>query len=162
MALGRLSFVPFVAASLLAVAQTTTAADLPTNFSGNLLGFVTDSLGTPQMGASVLLYDRYSRLVRHTLTSADGRFGFSSLTPSLYAVKVSIPSLLPASRDKIAVRAGLSSVLEIRMATIFSSVELQYTKPTAAMSEDWKWVLRSSTATRVITRAVPAQAKSRA
>jgi hypothetical protein len=160
MALRRLSVVPFVAASLLAVVQTAPGGDLPTNFSGNLLGSVTDSLGTPQMGASVLLYDRYERLVRRTLTAADGRFGFTSLAPSFYSVKVSVPSLLPASRDKIAVRAGLSSVLEIRMATIFSSVELQYTKPTAAMSDDWKWVLRSSTATRVITRALPAHGKS--
>lgn len=161
MAFGRLSFVPLVAASLLAVAQTTSAGDLPTNFAGNLLGFVTDSLGTPQMGASVILYDRYERLVRRTLTAADGRFGFSSLAPSLYSVKISIPSLLPATRDKIAVRAGLSSVLQIRMATIFSSVELQYTKPTAAMSDDWKWVLRSSTATRVITRAMPVSIRSK-
>lgn len=160
MAFGRLSFVPLVAAGLLAVAQTAGAGDLPTNFSGNLLGLVTDSLGTPQMGARVFLYDRYERLVRHTLTSSDGRFGFPSLTPSLYSVKVSVPSLLPASRDRIAVRAGLSSVLQIRMATILSSIQLQYTKPTAAMSDDWKWVLRSSAATRVITRAMPVSAKS--
>jgi hypothetical protein len=155
MGFARLSFVPVVAASLMAVAQRTSAGDLPSTFAGNLLGYVADSLGTPQMGASVLLYDRYDRLVRKTLTASDGRFGFPGLTPSLYSVKVSVPLLLPASRDKIAVRAGSSSVLQIRMAAIFSSVELQYTKPTAAMSDDWKWVLRTSTATRVITRELP-------
>src|SRR5262245_54857668 len=107
------------------------------------------------MGASVLLYDRYQRLIRKTLTTPDGRFGFGSLPPALYSIKVLAPALVPALRDKIAVRAGLSSVLEIRMATLFSSVELQYTTPTTAMSEDWKWVLRASSATRAITRAVP-------
>jgi hypothetical protein len=107
------------------------------------------------MGASILLYDRYDRLVRKTLTSGDGRFGFLDLTPSLYSIKITIPSLVPASREKIAVQAGLSSVLQIKLATIFSSVELQYTRPTAAMSEDWKWVLRASTATRLVTRYLP-------
>jgi hypothetical protein len=66
-----------------------------------------------------------------------------------------VPSLIPASREKIAIRAGLSSVLQIRLAAIFSSVELEYTKPTAAMTDDWKWVLRTSSATRVITRNLP-------
>jgi Carboxypeptidase regulatory-like domain len=158
----RLKLVPVVAAALLAFATTTAAGDLPFQFSGNLLGLVVDSLGTPQMGASVVLFDRYDRLVRRTLTGADGRFGFPGLAPSVYAVKISAPSLIPASRDKIAIRAGLSSVLQIRLAAIFSSVELEYTKPTAAMSDDWKWVLRASSATRVITRGLPkvAQGKS--
>jgi hypothetical protein len=151
----RLKLAPYVAVGFLAAANGTTASDLPEPFSGNLLGSVVDSVGTPQMGASVSLYDRYARLVRKTLTTSEGRFGFPGLTPSLYSIKISVPSLLPASRDKIAVEAGLSSMLQIRMATIFSSVELQYTRPTTAMSDDWKWVLRASSATRVITRELP-------
>lgn len=156
-----LKLVPVVAAGLLAFAGSTTAGDLPFQFSGNLLGLVVDSLGTPQMGASVTLFDRYDRLVRRTITGADGRFGFPGLTPSVYAVRVSVPSLIPARRDKIAIRAGLSSVLQVRLAAIFSSVELEYTKPTAAMSDDWKWVLRASSATRVITRSLPKVAQGR-
>lgn len=158
---GRLKLAHVVAASLLVFAGGASASDLPTQFGGNLLGLVVDSLGTPQMGASVSLLDRYDRPVRRAITGSDGRFGFPGLAPSFYAIRVSADSLIPASRDKIAIRAGLSSVLEIRMAAIFSSVELRYSKPTAAMSDDWKWVLRSSSATRVITRDLPQLSQGR-
>jgi hypothetical protein len=151
----RLKLISLVAAGVFAASGSASAADIASTFSGNVLGSVVDALDNPQMGASVLLYDRYQRLIRKTLTTPDGRFGFGSLPPALYSIKVLAPALVPALRDKIAVRAGLSSVLEIRMATLFSSVELQYTTPTTAMSEDWKWVLRASSATRAITRAVP-------
>jgi hypothetical protein len=136
------------------------AADFPSTFSGNLLGSVVDSFGTPQMGASVVLYDHYQRLVRRTLTSGEGRFGFAGLSPEQYSIRVSIPSLIPATRDKITVRAGLSSVLEIRMASLFSTVEFRYSVPTAVMSDDWKWVLRASSATRAVTRFIPQMGSS--
>jgi hypothetical protein len=140
---------------MLAIATGISAGDLPSQFAGNLLGMVVDSLGTPQMGASVTLLDRYDRVVRREVTGADGRFGFLGLAPSSYSVRASADSLLPVMRNKIAIRAGLSSVLQIRMAAIFSSIEVKYTKPTTAMSDDWKWVLRASAATRPVTRALP-------
>lgn len=157
---GCLKFASLVAVGLLATASAGVAADFPSTFSGNLLGSVVDSVGTPQMGASVALYDRYQRLVRRTLTSGEGRFGFAGLPPEQYSIRISIPSLIPATREKIAVRAGLSSVLEIRMASLFSTVEFRYSVPTAAMSNDWKWVLRASPATRAVTRLIPVMAQS--
>jgi hypothetical protein len=140
---------------MLAVATGISAGDLPSQFAGNLLGMVVDSLGTPQMGASVTLFDRYDRVIRREVTGADGRFGFLGLAPSSYSIRASADSLLPAMRNKIAIRAGLSSVLQIRMAAIFSSIEVKYTKPTTAMTDEWKWVLRASSATRPVTRALP-------
>lgn len=157
---GCLKFASLVALGLMAFAKGGAAADFPSTFSGNLLGSVVDPLGTPQMGASVALYDHYQRLVRKTLTSPDGRFGFEGLPPEQYSVRISIPSFIPATRDKIAIRAGLSSVLQIRMATILSSVEVRYSVPTAAMSDDWKWVLRASSATRAVTRFLPVKAQT--
>lgn len=136
------------------------ANDLPSPFSGNLFGVVVDALGTPQMGAPVQLYDHYHHALRKTFTSSDGRFGFGGLSPSHYSIRVAATSFLPASRDNIAVRAGLSSVLKVRLASVFSSIQLQYTAPTSIMSDDWKWVLRASSATRAITRALPPLAKN--
>jgi Carboxypeptidase regulatory-like domain/TonB dependent receptor len=149
-----------VVGSLLALASSTPAADLKTSFSGNLLGIVSDPTGTPQMGAAVLLFDRYQNLVRRTFTTADGRFGFPELPPDLYSVRVSVPRLFPAVRNKVEVKAGLSSVLEIHLASLVSSVEVRYTVPTGSMSDDWKWALRSSTATRPITRFMPGPSAS--
>ena len=155
MAKGSRRIAALVVGSLLALAAATPAADLKTSFSGNLLGIVSDPTGTPQMGAAVLLFDRYQNLVRRTFTTADGRFGFPELPPDLYSVRVSVPRLFPAVRNKVEVKAGLSSVLEIHLASLVSSVEVRYTVPTGSMSDDWKWALRSSTATRPITRFLP-------
>jgi Carboxypeptidase regulatory-like domain len=155
LSLRRLKFTSVIAAGLLAVVTGSSAGDLPTFFAGGLVGSVIDSLGTPQMGATVQLFDRYQRLVRKSMTSGDGRFGFAGLMPEVYSVRVAVPSFLPAARDKIAIRAGLSSVLQVRLTSVLSTVEVQYTAPTGVMSDDWKWVLRSSNATRAITRDLP-------
>jgi hypothetical protein len=160
LAAGSRRIAAMVVGSLLALAGSASAVDLKTSFSGNLLGIVSDPSGTPQMGAAVLLFDRYQNLVRRTFTTADGRFGFPELPPDLYSVRVSVPRLFPAMRNKVEVKAGLSSVLEIHLASLVSSVEVRYTIPTGSMSDDWKWALRSSTATRPITRFLPGPAAS--
>jgi hypothetical protein len=141
-----------LAAGLLSATIRSSAADLSLPVTGNLLGAVTDSSETPQMGATVLLFNKYERLIAKTLTTPDGRFAFSGLPADVYSVRVSLTSFLPASRDRIAVKAGFDSLLRIHLATLFSNVELTYAVPTSAMTDDWKWVLRSSPATRPITR----------
>ena len=55
----------------------------PAKLSGSIAGFVRDSSGIPQMGAIVLLFNRYERLVMRALTNERGVFGFDSLTPDL-------------------------------------------------------------------------------
>lgn len=136
----------------LAFASASGAADLSLPLTGNLLGSVVDAEGVPQMGATVQLLNKYERLIAKTLTAPDGRFAFADLPADFYSVRVSLASFLPAARDKIAIKAGVDSVLQIHLATLFSNIELSYTLPTSSMSSDWKWVLRSSPATRPITR----------
>ena len=107
------------------------------------------------MGAAVLLYDRYQNLIRKSITGLDGRFGFAALPPDTYSVRVSVPRLFPAFRNRVQVKAGLSSVLEIHLASLFSSVDVSYAIPNGSMSDDWKWALRSSAATRPVMRLLP-------
>jgi hypothetical protein len=145
-------------AGLFAPTSSARAADFSLPITGNLLGSVVDNGGTPQLGATVQLFNRYERFIAKTTTAMDGRFAFAALPADLYSIRVSRSSFLPASRNRIAVKAGLDSVLEIHLATLFSSVELSYTIPTGAMTSDWKWVLRSSPATRPITRFLPVEA----
>lgn len=136
----------------LALTSSGQTSDLTLPLTGNLLGTVVDSTGIPQMGATVQLFNKYERLLAKTITTPDGRFAFAELPADFYSVRVSLASFLPAARDKIAVKPGLDSVLQIHLATLFSNVELSYTLPSGSMSNDWKWVLRSSPATRPITR----------
>jgi hypothetical protein len=140
---------------LLAMAGQVRAADRSLPVTGNLLGTVVDTSGTPQIGAVVKLFNKYDRLLAKTLSAPDGRFAFSGLTPDLYSLHVSLESYVPAFRDKIAIRGGANSLMQINLATLFSSIQFKSTIPVGAMSADWKWVLRSSPATRPITRFLP-------
>ncbi|HEX4169223.1 MAG TPA: TonB-dependent receptor [Bryobacteraceae bacterium] len=141
-------------AGLLVSSGTLRATDLSLPITGELLGTVVDGTGVPQMGASVRVLNKYRRFIGRTMTNTDGRFAFAGLAPDLYSVQVSLASFLPASHDRIEVKPGLDSVLQIHLATLLSNIQVSYRVPTA-MSEDWKWVLRSSPATRPINRLLP-------
>jgi hypothetical protein len=129
----------------------------PIKFSGSIVGFVTDAAGIPQMGASVLLYNRYDHLLQQVLTTEKGTFGFDSLLPDVYSIRVSLASFLPAVKRNILVQPGMQSLLNVSLANLFSSIQLVSVAPgqRAFMSDDWKWVLRSSSATRPVLRFLP-------
>ncbi|MFL6447578.1 MAG: carboxypeptidase-like regulatory domain-containing protein [Bryobacteraceae bacterium] len=117
-----------------------------------MVGSIVDSAGVPQRGASVQLFNKYQQLVAKTASDAEGRFAFISIPADLYSLHATLASFLPAAKDRISVKAGASSVLQVHLATLFSSIELNYVVPTSAMADEWKWVLRSSPATRPISR----------
>ncbi len=125
--------------------------------SGSLIGFVGDAAGVPQMGASVQLFNRYDRLIQKILTNEKGAFGFSTLGPDVYSIKVTLASFVPAVKHNIVIQPGMRSFLSINLTSVLSSIELIYNAPAnaAIMSDDWKWVLRSSLATRPILRILP-------
>lgn len=130
--------------------------------SGSIAGYVRDSTGVPQMGATVLLFNRSERLIQQAITNERGIFGFASLTPDIYSVRVSLASFVPALRQKIAVQPGMQSLLYVNLASVLSSIELVYAAPGqgALMSEDWKWTLKASTPTRPVLRVLPEESGS--
>jgi hypothetical protein len=106
------------------------------------------------MGATVILLNRYDRVLRQALTNEKGTFVFDSLLPDLYSVRVTLASFVPAFKKNISVEPGLQSLLTINLAGVLSSIELVYTSPPqgSLMSDDWKWVLRSTQSTRPVLR----------
>ncbi len=144
----------FVAAVLLPSLPASAAQPSSLRVSGSIAGYVRDSKGVPQMGATVVLVNRYGRVLGQALTNERGIFGFASLTPDFYSVRVSFAAFVPAIKNQIAVKAGLQSLLYINLASVFSSVELVYATPGegALMSDDWKWALKTDSATRPILR----------
>src|SRR5437016_12813094 len=78
----------------------------PPKLSGSIAGFVRDSTGIPQMGASVMLFNRYERLIERTFSNERGTFGFEGLSPDLYSVRVSLASFVPAMKQKKIGRAS--------------------------------------------------------
>ena len=109
------------------------------------------------MGATVFLFNRSEKLLGSVFTNERGVFGFGLLTPDLYSVRVSLASFVPAVKQKIAVQPGMQSLLYVDLASVLSSIELVYAKPGegALMSDDWRWTLKTATATRPILRVLP-------
>lgn len=125
--------------------------------SGQILGEVRNATGVVQMGAVVALYNRYDQLIRHGLSNQDGKFVFDSLPPDVYSIRVNLASFVPALRRNISVLAGSENLLKIQLSSALSTVELvPLTSPEGTlMSDSWKWVLRSSHATRPVLRLLP-------
>jgi len=125
--------------------------------SGDVRGDVRNSAGLAQMGAAVFLYNRYDELMGQALTNESGKFMFAGLAPDTYSIRVSLASFLPAVERNIAVAPGSDKLLKVNLSSLYSTVELA--PPAAAqgalMSDEWKWVLRTSTATRPVLRFTP-------
>jgi hypothetical protein len=145
-----------IAALILSAPMALPATDTPS--AGSIAGVVRNSSGVPQMGATVFLFNRSEKLMQQVITNERGLFGFALLSPDIYSVRVSLASFVPALKQKIAVQPGMQSLLYVNLASVLSSIELVYAKPGegALMSDDWKWVLKESAATRPVLRMLPA------
>lgn len=154
--------IPAVTAVLLAISTATPGSPAGNDtLTGAIAGVVSNALGIPQMGASVLLFNRLDRQVARTLTDEKGVFSFDSVPSGIYKVKVTLASFLPALRDQIGVQPGVRRVLAINLTGVLSSIELVYSLPIqqGLMSDDWKWALRGSLATRPILRVLSDDAR---
>ena len=141
---------------LLSIAAPSPAASL-NPLSGEILGQVKNAAGVAQMGASVYLYNRYDELVRKGLSNEQGRFVFDALAPDLYSIRVILASFVPAERRNIAVLPSSENRLDINLTSVLSSIGVTSTpaSPGTLMTDDWKWVLRTSQATRPVLRFLP-------
>ena len=138
--------------SLTASGVSTAAESI--RLSGAITGRVTDGNGITQMGATVVLYNRLDRQFQKVLTDNQGIFKFLSLPPDVYSLKVTFTTFVPALRKNILVQPGMRSVLNVNLNTLFSTIQFAYPalENGSVMSDDWKWVLRSASATRPVLR----------
>src|ERR1700682_4749549 len=120
---------------------------------GTISGIVLDPSGTPQMGATVWLIseDAGGRAGSELLSNHDGAFFTDRLKPGKYSLRVSLPGFLPAMERHVSVIADLTTLLRVHVDSIFSSLDTSRRQSdVSAEHDDWKWVLRSSPATRTI------------
>jgi len=118
---------------------------------GTISGYVRDSAGAAQMGATVELVGSAGQH-QVAFTDAHGFFRVSGLLAGSYNLRVSAPSFLPALREDVALAAGASKVLNITLNTLFEAVRmLPELKRSTDEDDSWKWTLRS-TANRPILR----------
>ena len=129
----------------------------PVKLGGALEGRVSDDSGRPQMGAVVQIYDRQENLIDKKLTDDEGSFVFAGLLPDVYSIRVGLATFLPAVRNQIRIQAGKSSLLEVNLSGLFSSIRILplSSRSDGSTNDEWKWVLRSSSSTRPVFRYVP-------
>jgi len=113
------------------------AADRP----GAISGYVRDASGIPQMGAVVEIVGTAARTFT-VFTDDAGFYSATDLMPGLYTVKVSVPSFLPAWRDKVGLHPGASTHLNITLSTLLNAMRVGPLRGNSD-DDDWKWTLRS-------------------
>ncbi len=121
---------------------------------GQLTGVVLDPLGQPQLGASISIDPEGmsgDSITQRITTDQDGVFALRRLRPGLYAVKVTQAGFLPSMQQHVRIGAGLTTLLRIEMDSVFTSLEQLRRQPSQTTeTDDWKWVLRSSSSTRPV------------
>jgi hypothetical protein len=129
-------------------------AAAPLKVPGTITGVVANTTGVPQMGASVLLYNRQDRVFEKAFTNERGEFQFSGLFPDTYSIRVTLATFMPAFKRDILVQPGMRSVLNVNLNSLFSTIRISYPTVDGAtlMTDDWKWALRSASATRPVLR----------
>ena len=117
---------------------------------GSISGYVRDSAGVPQMGATVEVAN--SAAGKLAYTDAKGFFSLAGLVAGNYNVHVSAPSFLPTLREDVSLAAGASKVLNITLKTLFEAMRMLPPMKNGDSDDDsWRWTLRS-TANRPILR----------
>jgi hypothetical protein len=134
-------------------------ATLALNY-GRLAGIVSDDHGNPLMGATVMIVGPLLTAtagtgdqVERVITDAKGKFSVGNLIPGWYSLQIVSPTRIPARKNGVKVEAGQTSTLKFVLADAFAPLRFQVPdKGTTPLGDDWKWVLRTSAATRPILR----------
>lgn len=106
---------------------------------GTISGYVRNAAGQPQMGAVVEIFGNQALTV---FTDAAGYYTSKNLLPGFYSLKVTAPSFLPATVEKIGLNAGAALKVNVTLSTLLNVMQLGPLRPVSD-DEDWKWTLRS-------------------
>jgi hypothetical protein len=142
-----------IAGACLSVCATAPRAQIR-SASGKVAGVVNDTLGVPQMGATVQLVSESAGALSAVdfLTNTQGVFRGEKVTPGLYTVRVTLAGFLPTLEQHVRINAHVTTVVRVELESMFASLDQLRRAPSSATveSEDWKWVLRSASATRPV------------
>ena len=121
---------------------------------GKVTGVVNDTNGIPQLGATVVLISESSGIgaAANFLTNTQGVFRSDKILPGMYTVRVTLAGFLPTIEQHVRINPHLTTVVRVELESMFASLDaLRRTPSMAAVeSDDFKWVLRSASATRPV------------
>jgi hypothetical protein len=119
---------------------------------GKVAGVVNDTTGTPQMGATVQLIAEGGISAVDFLTNTQGVFRSDKVLPGLYTVRVTLAGFLPTIEQHVRINPHVTTVVRVQLESMFASLDALRRAPSATTveSDDFKWVLRSASATRPV------------
>lgn len=124
--------------------------------SGKISGVVVDAGGTPQMGATVVISTEKLLASSSPLklqTNGHGNFATDALPAGMYTVEVTLAGFLPSIEQHIEVSGTHTTLLQVVMGSMISSLGQLRQKPEKqGAADDWVWVLRSTEAARAVLR----------
>ncbi len=127
---------------------------------GRISGRLTNTEGQPLPGVTVMVmgplvageYALDSRVLR-VVTNAQGKFYVARLVPGRYTLQVDSPTQVLSSQKSVDVSGGRTAFGVFVLSDLFAPFRIQTASHRdVPLGDDWKWVLRSSAATRPILR----------
>lgn len=127
---------------------------------GRISGRLTNAEGQPLPGVTVMVigplvageYALDARALR-VVTNTQGKFYVARLLPGRYTLQVDSPTQVLSSRKSIDVLGGRTAFGVFVLSDLFAPFRIQTASHRdEPLGDDWKWVLRSSAATRPVLR----------
>lgn len=122
--------------------------------NGKVAGVVNDTSGVPQLGATVQLVSETAGALSAVdfLTNTQGVFRSDKVLPGMYTVRVTLAGFLPTIEQHVRINPHVTTVVRVQLESMFASLDALRRTPSAATIEadDFKWVLRSASATRPV------------
>jgi hypothetical protein len=144
----------FLAGTCLSICVSIAPAQQFKSAVGKVAGVVNDTNGIPQLGATVQLVSESTGVnpAIDFLTNTQGVFRSEKILPGMYTVRVTLAGFLPTIEQHVRINSHLTTVVRIQLESMFASLDTLRRAPSTATieSDDFKWVLRSASATRPV------------
>jgi len=143
-----------LAGMCLSICVTSAPAQQLKAAAGKVAGVVNDTNGVPQLGATVQLISESTGInpAIDFLTNTQGVFRSDKVLPGMYTVRVTLAGFLPTIEQHVRINSHVTTVVRVELESMFASLDALRRAPSVATieSDDFKWVLRSASATRPV------------
>ena len=120
---------------------------------GTIRGLVRDDRGIPQVGAAITLLTARGAESMRVRSDFRGAFVLKDLIPGDYSLRVALDHFLPITKENIQVLPGGNTLLDVNLRGLFSALQMvRGGSEIRDMSDNWKWMLRTSMAARPVLR----------
>ncbi len=122
----------------------TASTDTSPSATTQLVGYVSDDVGKPLVGATVSVFGKsLTRGALTTLTDVDGRFRVDAIPPGMYRLRAYLSGFMPSAFAKVVIEAGMERVGSILMSlSRLESVETYDNPGEGRTLAELRWIVQ--------------------